>query len=93
MKSYILCKDKRLILSNYKYYLLEDGLKSLYPYLKEHHFVVIHLKYNPQTLISAMPEDPSEVRTFILESDIQIGILFKKGDMSMDTFLKSYGLD
>lgn len=34
-----------------------------------------------------------DIRSFILESDIQVGILFKKGDMSMDTFLKSYSLD
>lgn len=40
-----------------------------------------------------MPDDPTQIRTFVLESDIQVGILFKKGDTSMDTFLKAYGLD
>lgn len=47
MKSYLLCKEKRLIMANYKYYVLDDGLNSLYPHLREHHFIVVHLKYNP----------------------------------------------
>jgi hypothetical protein len=36
---------------------------------------------------------PSDVSAFITNSDVQVGILFKKSDTSMATFLKSYNLE
>jgi hypothetical protein len=38
------------------------------------------------------PLNDRDIEKFVLESDIQVGILFKKGDMSMDTFLKVYDM-
>jgi len=97
MKTYILSKEKRLSLAKETFFLLKDGLDSIYPHIREHFFVTIHLKYDPDTLLVSMPccKNPTDqdIADFITSSDIQVGILFKKGDTSTDTFLKAYGLD
>lgn len=94
MKNYLLHNDKRLKKYKKQYVLLEDGLKSLYLFLKEHHFIVVHLKYDQSTLLQTLPKDCSEeaMADFIKTSDVQMGILFKKADTSMATFLKCYDL-
>lgn len=93
MKNYILDPSKRLNLAHQTYYILEDGLKSLYPLIKEHNFIIIHLKYDQHSLIKNLPAATSDILDFIQASDILVGIFFKKGDTSMDTFLKAYDLN
>ena len=57
MKSYLLNGEKRLSMARQKFYFLKDGLQSLYPHIREHFFVTIHLKYDAQTLIRSMPTE------------------------------------
>lgn len=105
MKRYLLKPHKRLKLAEGKYWLVsrKEGqsspLENLWRFIKDKYFVCIHFAYDPDCLIKSFEpsgspaEDKERVAKFILESDICLGILPKKGNASVKSMLKVYKLE
>ncbi|CDW84127.1 UNKNOWN [Stylonychia lemnae] len=98
MKKYLLNKDQRLQICNFQAFIIKGGLRNCWPLINESCFMSVNLKYDSQNLIQNLEYNQEQdldlqLAKYIKESDLQIGILFKKGFASKDSFLKSYNQD
>ena len=102
MKNYLLKQPERLKIAGGKYFLItkqsdqQSILENLWKFIKDKYFLCIHLKYDSDNLMRSIQlssdEDKhdSEIVEFITESDVQIGILPKRGNASVKSMLKVY---
>lgn len=79
-------------------------LDELWRFIKDKYFLTIHLKYDSNHLLSSFKfkknqtnteksykdQLKEQVRQFVIESDICLGILPKKGNASIRSMLKVY---
>ena len=87
----------------------ESILDQLWRFIKDKHFLAVHFKYCDKELIKSfefqegtskevgsvgnIPSIEDQVTKFIVESDICLGILPKKGNASIRSMLKVYKLE
>ena len=60
-------------------------------FIRDKHFVAVHLRYDPKHLISSV-SDNENIQTFVNQSDIILGFLVKKSIASVQTLRKTYGI-
>ena len=105
MKNYLLKPHKRLKLAEGKYWIVsrQEGQKSplenLWRFVKDKYFLCIHFVYDQDCLLKSFEpsvgglDDKELLAKFILQSDICLGLLPKKGNASVKSMLKVYKLE
>ncbi len=98
MKKYILKPHKRLQICKGNIWLIQaKGLEEAWHFIKDKYFFIAHFIYDPETLIrNIVPEDlksEEKLAQFIVQSDICLGILTKRGNASIKSMLKVYRIE
>lgn len=105
MKNYLLRPNKRLEIADGRFFVIkrsqndETILQSLWKFVKDKYFLCIHLQYDENLFVKSFErKDESktmveEVKDFVVNSDICLGFLPKKGNASVKSMLKVYKLE
>jgi hypothetical protein len=72
-------------------YHLAASLEDAGMFIRDKHFVAVHLRYDPKHLISSVNNNEN-LQTFVNQSDLILGFLVKKSIGSVQTLRKSYGI-
>jgi len=87
MKRYLLKPHRRREIARDRFFVVRGGIREIWPFVKDKYFIAIHFKYDPEGLLVNGEED---LGSFVEQSDIVLGLLFKRGNASIKSMLKFY---
>ena len=73
------------------FYVAED-FTHLGCLVKDKHFLAVHFQYHPDHLVKSI-DDGDDLSEFLRSSDVVLGLMVKRGNASVNSLLKAYGLE
>lgn len=73
-------------------YYLVDSFADMGCFIKDKHFVAVHFHYDEAHLMRSVSAG-DEIRAFLESTDIVLGLMIKRGNASVNSLLKAYGIE
>jgi hypothetical protein len=98
MKNYLLKPHKRLQICKSNIWVIKcGGLNECWRFIKDKYFLCIHFLYDNEKLLKNLDPkdltDKAKIEQYIIDSDVCLGILTKRGNASIKSMLKVYKMD